>query len=222
MGRPRSATIEVATPERLLSAAEEIFAGAGLERATLADIAARAGITRPSLLYHFATKEQLYAAVVGRAFSSLAGLLNSAMSTGGSFRERLRAVVEGFLTYVEIHPALARIVVRELVNDRGPGRALLLSFGVPIVDDVVAFLEREGHDQLRRDIPVRGALMQIVSDVFLRTAAGDIRAPLWGDNDTTHVTWALARALLLEDVLEDVSAGRPSSAALGPPPPGDP
>ena len=34
----------------------------------------------------------------------------------------MRAVVEGFVTYVTVHPALARIIVRELTNEAGPGR----------------------------------------------------------------------------------------------------
>jgi AcrR family transcriptional regulator len=195
MARPRNDSIDVATPERLLAAAELAFAAGGLERTTLADIAARAGITRPSLLYHFKTKEELYAGVVRRAFSSLAGILTSAMAQSGAFRERLRAIVEGFLTFVEVHPALARIVVRELVADQGPGRALLAELAAPLLDEVVAFLEREGRDELRPGVPVRAALMQIVADVFLRTAAGDLKKALWGDVDAT---WALARALLLE------------------------
>lgn len=196
MGRPRLSTIDVATPERLLVAAGEVFAAAGLDKATLAEIAARAGITRPSLLYHFSTKEELYSAVVSRAFSSLAEILTSAMSTDGSFAERARAVVESFLTYVQIHPSLARIVVREIVSDAGPGRELLVSLGAPLVDEVVAFFEREGAGHLRSGVPVRGVIMQIVSDVFMRNAAGDIQTQLWGEDQDT---WPLARILLLKE-----------------------
>lgn len=196
MGRPRADSIDIATPERVLSAAESVFAGKGLEGAGLADIAARAGISRPALLYHFATKETLYAAVVGRAFSSLAEILTSAMSATGTFRERVRAVVEGFLTYVSVHPALARIIVRELTNDVGPGRALLLSQGAPLVDAVIAFIEHEGKAELRRGVDVRAALMLTVSDVFMRSAAGDLRVPFWGEGEHT---WQLAESLMLTE-----------------------
>lgn len=197
MGRPRLDSIDVATPERLLGAAESVFAARGFEGAALADIAARAGISRPALLYHFDTKESLYAAVVGRAFTSLAEILTSAMSASGTFRDRVRAVVEGFLTYVTVHPALAKILVRELTNDEGPGRALLVSQGAPLVDAVVHFMQAEGRHELRKGIDLRAALMLTVSDVFMRTAAGDIRAAFWGGGDVDH-TWHLAEALLLE------------------------
>lgn len=196
MGRPRADSIDVATPERLLAAAELAFASKGLQGAALADIAARAGISRPALLYHFATKETLYAAVVGRAFSSLADILTSAMSATGSFRERVRAVVEGFLTYVAVHPALARVIVRELTSDAGPGRALLVSQGAPLVDAVVSFMEAEGQGELRAGIDVRAALMLTVSDVFLRAVAGDVRAAFWGEAEHS---WHLAESLMFEE-----------------------
>ena len=193
MGRPRLATIDVETPERLLAAAEQELAAAGFDGAKLADIAARAGITRAALLYHFESKERLYEAVVGRAFASLGEIVRSAMSCAGSFRERLRAVVDGFLTYVSVHPALARIVVREVISRDGPGRAVVLAFGVPLLDDVVRFLE-SGREHMRKGAVPRAALMAVVSDVFLRAAAADVAPALWGDGDHT---WAIAEALLL-------------------------
>jgi AcrR family transcriptional regulator len=193
MGRPALNTIDVATPERLLNAAEDVFASQGVDAARLQDIAEQAGITRPALLYHFTTKDSLYTAVVERAFASLSEILISAMQAHGEFRDKFRALIEGFLTFVEVHPSLARVLVRELLSDR---RELLERHAAPLLDAVVEFVEREGGHALRKDIPVRAALMQIVSDVFLRSAAGDLRAKLWGDVDAT---WSIASALLLPE-----------------------
>ena len=71
MGRPRRSDSQVATTERLLTAAEKRFGKNGFDAARLSDIAKDAGITRPSLLYHFESKEKLYDAVVARAFDKL-------------------------------------------------------------------------------------------------------------------------------------------------------
>ena len=69
MGRPRATTQTVETAQRLLSAAEQEFGSKGFDRARLADIANIAGISRPSLLYHYNSKDALYAAVFDRPFN---------------------------------------------------------------------------------------------------------------------------------------------------------
>jgi AcrR family transcriptional regulator len=196
MARPIASSIRVETTERVLRAAEHHFAVQGFDAARLADIAAEAGITRASLLYHFDEKERLYAQVVQRAFASLGEIITSALQTDGPFAPRLRAVVEGFLVYVDQHPHLARIIVREVIESRGPGRTALLEHGVPLIDAVVRFVEDEGAGALRTGVPVRGALLQVITNAFLRSAAGDLRAPLWGASDET---WRLASALLLKE-----------------------
>jgi TetR/AcrR family transcriptional regulator len=188
MGRPLAGAHDVATPERLLAAAEAEFADLGLRGATLADIARRAGIRRPSLLYHFGSKEALYAAVVERVFGDLGRALADAMARRDEFRPRLRGVVEAFTEFLAARPALGRVVLRELLDGNGPGRAIVVEQVAPLLAVVERFVALEGRGQLRPDLPVRQALMRVVSDVLLRSAAGELRAPLWGDADHT---WAL-------------------------------
>ena len=67
----RTFAVDLATTERLLISAERHFAKLGFDGARLSDIAAEAGISRPSLLYHFESKEALYAAVVRTALLRL-------------------------------------------------------------------------------------------------------------------------------------------------------
>ena len=50
--------------ERILEAAEAVFAESGYEGATVTDIAARAGLPKSNLHYYFGTKEALYEAVL--------------------------------------------------------------------------------------------------------------------------------------------------------------
>src|SRR4051794_13657065 len=56
----------MASQERILEAARGEFALRGYS-ARLQDIAERAGLTHPTLLYHFGSKERLYAAVIEQA-----------------------------------------------------------------------------------------------------------------------------------------------------------
>lgn len=56
--------------ELLLAAAEEEFAERGLD-ASMADIASRAGVAKGTVFRHFASKEELVAAIVGGQFAAL-------------------------------------------------------------------------------------------------------------------------------------------------------
>ena len=60
----------MASQTRILEAARGEFALHGYS-ARLQDIAERAGLTHPTLLYHFKSKERLYAAVIEQAMLRL-------------------------------------------------------------------------------------------------------------------------------------------------------
>ena len=199
MGRPPAGTALTATPERLLDAAEDAFARLGLRGARLEDIAAAAGIRRPSLLYHYESKDHLYAAVVRRTFERLGAALMTAMSRPADFSARFDDLVANFTAFLAEHAALARIIVWELLDGQGPGRAILLEQVVPLLDLVERFARIEGHGEIRRGLAVRAAILQVASDAVLRAAAAEFKAPLWGETDHSR---ALARSLFFPDAGE--------------------
>ena len=194
MGRPAASSIEVATPRRILEAAEAEFARCGFTGARLADIAKIAGIRRPSLLYHFPSKEALYNAVVEAVFARTGASLGGAMAQPGDFQTRLRSMVEAYVRLVDQHPAMAPIIIRELLDGHGPGREIFLRKAVPLLHSVETYVQTDGRELLRDDVPVRAAILQISSDILLRAASGDLRREFWGEVD--HA-WTLAKLLLL-------------------------
>ena len=198
MARPRTRDIDVATPERILASAEVAFASVGYSVATLADISRAAGLRRPSLLYHFKTKEVLYAAVVARVFARLGEALLAAQVVSGTFEARLRAVTEAFDVFLRQEPHVARIIVRELVDGDGPGGTLLAEPTGPLLDQMATWIQNTGAGQLRADLDVRVVLTHVASDALLRHAAGRLRVPLWGP--TVHDgSWQVARMLLIPE-----------------------
>ena len=194
MGRPAAASISVATAERVLDAALDEFAGRGFDGARLQDIAERAGITRPSLLYHFASKEQLYTATLARAASQLSEMILSAIGANGSFADRVHFLVEGFLEFAGAHPRVCRLLLRTVITDDAPEtRPLYLDQVRPLIDDVMRFFVDDGG---ARDAAVlRAGLLSIVVHILTKSAAGDLRAPLWG-NDDDEDTWLFVEQLL--------------------------
>jgi AcrR family transcriptional regulator len=212
MGRPRAETVTVATPSRLLDAASREFAARGVEGARLADIASAAGITRPSLLYHFATKDDLYAATLQRAFSALSSMVLEALggpapAGGDGFQSRLRALVRGFLDFAAAEPAVCRLLVRTIVaDDNVRARTVLVDLAAPLLGEVSRFLVQDGRDHVRPGLPVQAAVMNLIVGVLARTAAEPpLRAALWGDDDDEAAVWAVVEhALLVPSPLEPV------------------
>ena len=186
---------ELGTAERILDAAEQEFAAVGYAPARLADIAAGAGIRRPSLLYHFASKELLYRAVIERVFDELGAELVRFMGGRGEFEAQLESVIRSFAAFVEGRASVGPLIIRELLDDPGddesaarrgggnPGRALMLERVVPLLDVVEAFIRTQGSARVRGDLPVRAALVQVAAGLLLRGSVGDLRVPLWGPGD---------------------------------------
>ena len=184
-----------ATRERLLAAAEIEFAMGGFDGAKLADIARRIGIRRPSLLYHFCSKAELYKATVERAFWQLGETLGLGMTAQGSFEDRLRSMTTLFTDFLEQRPFLARLIIREILTEQGPGRDILISRVVPLLDMVEDFIRKDGQEVIRGDLPVRAAVMQSASNILMKNASGSLQRALWGPGD---YSWPLTRFAFFE------------------------
>jgi TetR/AcrR family transcriptional regulator len=206
MARPRARSITVATPSRLLDAALDHFAARGIDGARLADIASTAGITRPSLLYHFPSKEQLYAATLERAFAALAVVITTALAHDvdgvgdRDFRARLRALVGGFIGFARAEPAICRLLLRLIIADDDPAaRAMLVDLASPLLSAVARFLQDEGQGEVRAGVPLRSTLMGVIVGVLARAATDpSVRTGLWGADDVDDAdVWAVVEHALL-------------------------
>jgi AcrR family transcriptional regulator len=183
VARPKHDPDAEPTAERILAAAEAAFADSDYAAVKLADVAREVGIRRPSLLYHFGSKEQLYAAVVRRTFARLREALREAVELEGDFAARLDALVRGYLGFLEACPAFAPLLLRELLDGRGPGRELIERELVPVLDWLEAAVTEAGAGQARPGLPWRQALLMLAASPLVRAASGPLRGPLWGEGD---------------------------------------
>lgn len=96
----------------IFEAAGRLFGERGYERTRLDEIAAAAGVTKPILYRHYGSKEALYLALLERHGDDLATFAEL-VPTEGTLEERLRAVLEIWLDYVEAHPYAWRMLFRD-------------------------------------------------------------------------------------------------------------
>ena len=186
MGRPRKEEITEATTDRILDAAQNHFSVKGFEGARLQDIAKDAGITRPSLLYHFPAKEVLYEAVVDRSFSQLLQAFEGLEVDGTTIPEIVDGVVVAYLRFLETHPHISGIVIRELLGKGGRGKEVVIERLVPVLDWLEALHISIGKEVMPVDFPIRAAVLQLGSDAMFQSATGELRDQLWGKETRTR------------------------------------
>jgi AcrR family transcriptional regulator len=96
----------------IVEAAGRLFGERGYDGTRLDAVAAAAGVTKPVLYRHFADKTALYLALLERHREDL-GSFAGAIPPEGSLDERLRAVLEVWLDYVEAHDYAWRMLFRD-------------------------------------------------------------------------------------------------------------
>jgi AcrR family transcriptional regulator len=118
-GEPRFRRRKADRPAEIVQAALAVFSEKGFAAARLEEIARRAGVSKAALYLYFATKEELFRAVVGQAIApDVLGLRDLLAGHPGPFRELLQLVAER-LAAVAGAPAVggvAKMVIGEARN----------------------------------------------------------------------------------------------------------
>jgi AcrR family transcriptional regulator len=119
----RVLSADVATPskgertaQRILDAAESLFAERGYYGTTLRDVAAAVGIRNPSLYNHFSSKESLYGAVLQRGIRPLLDALTEFLARADDTDGGPREIVETMMDLLAQRPSIARLVQHETLS----------------------------------------------------------------------------------------------------------
>lgn len=160
---------------RILDAARAEFAQRGFPAARLQDIAERAGLTHPTLLYHFGSKERLYAAVIEQAMEDWAGMTSLAVAQAPPGFARVAALVDAGLEFFASHHDFVVIWRREAIEGGSRLEQAMAEHLRPFLDRAVVFLRGEvAAGRLRQHDPIElvqlcyGAVMTYFSDAGFR------------------------------------------------------
>jgi AcrR family transcriptional regulator len=120
------------TRRRIQEVARELFAVKGVQRTSLQDIAARLGITKPALYYHFTSREELVRSIVQPLIDEGEQYVRECELHGGLTP---RELLEGFFDKQYEHRADLVLVVSELSTIADLG----------LIDSMLAWRERLGR-----------------------------------------------------------------------------
>ncbi|HEX3873001.1 MAG TPA: TetR family transcriptional regulator [Solirubrobacteraceae bacterium] len=177
---------------RILETARREFADRGFDGARLAGIAREAGLSHPTLLYHFNSKADLYGSVIQSAVLDWAVETEAAVSGGLRGFDQVVSIIDAGFDFFATHGDFARILRREALEGGERLDAAITGSLRPFLDRAVAFLDGEMEaGRLRRHDPLElmqicyGAVFTFFSDARFRARLLDVD-PLSPDALTRH------------------------------------
>jgi len=103
------------TRRALLRAGAELFSERGFDGVPIEEVAARAGVNKALISYHFRGKRGLYAAVLEAGFAAMASRLAS-IEERKTARETLRAFLDAFQQVAREQPGFPTLFLREVLS----------------------------------------------------------------------------------------------------------
>jgi TetR/AcrR family transcriptional regulator len=131
------------TRERIIDAAQDVFARDGFVGAKMQEIADRVGIQRPSLFYHFRNKEALFVAAHEQVFARIEPVFRESLLPDGDPFVQLDRVTRTVLAVMAEEPGFARMVARTAVDRHPAAVRIVRRYLQPLVDVSVEFVRRQ-------------------------------------------------------------------------------
>lgn len=116
MHEPQASSKRPTARDRVMRAAEALFAERGFEATSIGEIALRAHVNRALLYYYFERKEDVYHQLLQEGVEKLRATVLTAINTTTSARDAIRTFLQGYLRIAHHNPGLVRIVYREIVG----------------------------------------------------------------------------------------------------------
>ena len=161
--------------EEILEAATRRFAAHGFDGVSLQDIADDVAIKKPSLLYHFASKEQLREEVITGLLEHWGSVLPRIMSSAMGERRRLDALMHEVLAYFAVAPHRARLLLREMLDRPTEIKKRLGQSLGPWLALLADYIRRGQHDgSVQPDLDPEAYLSHVVTAVLASVALGDV------------------------------------------------
>jgi len=134
--------------EQVLRVGRRVFAERGFDGASMEEVAAQAGVSKPVVYEHFGDKERLYQAVVDREVDTLLARITAAL-TSGHPRMLLEQATLALLTYIEDETDGFRVLMRDSPMMSGQGRfaGLLNDVAHRVKHHVAAGFAARGYDR---------------------------------------------------------------------------
>jgi AcrR family transcriptional regulator len=141
--------IQANSAERILTTALDLFAKKGYDATAVREICEAAGITKPTLYHFFGSKDGVFQALVRSGFLQYRAIVDAAMSSPGSFEERVKLLARSVFESASTKPLFWRFI--HTVIWAPPGTAMPQTEScTQFYDGVVSVLAAAEQDAIAR------------------------------------------------------------------------
>jgi TetR/AcrR family transcriptional regulator len=170
----RSTEMDVSA--RSLAAATRLFAKRGVEATSIQDIATEVGVTKPAVLHHFPSKEDLRRAVFASILDHWRERLPAILLAATASEDRFDGVLGELRAFFSADPDRARLVAREMFDRPDELRELMRVHVRPWIGAIVAYIDRgkargEHHADVDAEAYVVHVLCFVISAIASETVA---------------------------------------------------
>jgi len=173
---------------RILEIAARLFARQGFSGVSLQAIAERVGITKPSLLYHFPSKDQLREEVLRDLFEHWATRIPNLLRAVATGEGRFEALMDELSSFFREDPDRARLLIREIMDRPDEMRASIASSLGPLVT-LIADTMRKGQSSglLRDDVDPEAYVLNAICVAMASVVAASVVEPIIGSEGKSAI-----------------------------------
>ncbi|MFK7991734.1 MAG: TetR/AcrR family transcriptional regulator [Sandaracinaceae bacterium] len=167
----------------ILDVATRRFAANGVDGTSLSAIAGDVGVRKPSLLYHFPSKDALHQAVLDGVLSRWNEVLPRLLEAA-SGDDRFDALLDETVAFFLDDPDRARLVLREILDRPDAMRDRLAAAVQPWIRVIAGYVERaQAHGEVRGDVDPRAYVVHVIHMIVGGIAIADTLGVVLGGED---------------------------------------
>jgi TetR/AcrR family transcriptional regulator len=164
---------------RTLRAATRLLADRGFDGTSLQDVADQVGVRKPSLLYHFPSKNALRVAVLSQFLAHWNEALPRLLRAATSGEDRFDALLHELIRFFHEDADRAKLLLREVLDRPKEMATVVRTHMRPWIESVARYI-RAGQEEgvLHADADPEAYVVHVITFLISSIAAQRLLAPL--------------------------------------------
>jgi len=208
-------SMELGTRERILRVAEAFLGDHGYHGTRLHEIAERVGIQKASLFHHFASKEQLYKAVLDAEMVEIDDTIRRVLEAEGDPFDKVGTIIDAYVDMVAAHPQRTKILLRQSLGD-APATYVPPPEAHHVLDMMEAFITEGQRAHVFAHVDPLALVLTVSGIVAFFFTSGPVLAPDWFADTTDAPTTERVKRHVRTVVQRCLQPTRAAKGADGP------